>query len=152
MNSKFDRHVLDQISAIGLSPEEVRSVLERLGRVEFGLEEKSTVGDIVEATGADPTDVLTALQLVRGTDLAERYGARLDDHESRLTDLESSSRPHGPSPHPLEKKTDAMLGLLKMQEVESLQRQKQAATYLVVLVVIGAVFALLVLVQFAGRI
>lgn len=151
MNSEFDRHVLDHISAIELSPEEVRSVLERLGRVEFGLEDKSTVGDIVEATSADPTDVLTALQLVRGTDLTEHYGARLDDHESRLTGLESS-RTHGPSPHPLEKKTDAMLGLLKMQEVESLQRQKQAATYLVVLVVIGAVFALLVLVQFAGRV
>jgi len=149
MQSDFDRHVLEQIASVELSPDEVRAVLERLGQEEFGLDGTTTVRDVVEATGADPTDIAAALQAVRGANLAHVYGRRLDDHEHRITRLEGSEVSPIDRPGNLERKTEAMLGLLKMQEVESLRRQKEGFAYLITLVVIAALVILMIVAWYA---
>lgn len=76
-----------------ITDDEVRSLLERLGTAEFGGPEVSRVGDLIEATDADPQLMARLLGEIRHEDYQERFGARLDAVERRLHFVEGRVAP-----------------------------------------------------------
>jgi hypothetical protein len=81
-----------ELLAEPLTDEEVRDLLERLGSKEFGGPENATVNSVVEATGASVATVGNLLAQIRKEDFEERFGLRLDHHESRIETLEERAQ------------------------------------------------------------
>ena len=138
VESEFDRHVLEQLEAIELTPEEVRAVLDRLGQAEFRMDANSTLGDVVEATGADPSDVAMALQVVRGHDLTRVYGQRIDDHERCIGKLEEFRGPETVKEAREPEAGEALLKALRIQRAKELRAKKDQVTMAIVVLVIIA--------------
>ncbi len=79
---------LEELAAQELTPTELRSLLERIGRQEFGGSDAPTVGAVAETTGLSPLEVGQLLADLRGVAFQERFGALLANHEQRLTFIE----------------------------------------------------------------
>ena len=86
---KFDDSRSQELLAEELTAEEVRELLVRLHTDDLGGSENATVGLVVEATGAELDTVSSLLAQIRKEAYQELFGDRLDEHEHRITKLES---------------------------------------------------------------
>jgi hypothetical protein len=77
-----------ELLAERLSAIEVSELLERLGNASLGGPEESTVGAVIEATGASPLEVGRLLAEIRQENLERRFSETFDDHEDRIERLE----------------------------------------------------------------
>lgn len=73
---------------IEVTDDELRQILKEIGEKEFGGSDAVRLGDIVEATQADPATVASILARMRGKDLAEQHSGEIANHEDRLKVLE----------------------------------------------------------------
>lgn len=86
---KFDDSRSQELLAEELTDEEVRELLVRLHTDDLGGSENATVASVVEATGAELDTVSSLLAQIRREAYQELFGDRLDDHEHRITKLET---------------------------------------------------------------
>lgn len=84
---------------------EVREILERLAARDLGGSELATVGALCEATGATPQLVARLLAEIRQTNLDEKFGAILDDHEAALEDQADAIERQGNAIKRIERRT-----------------------------------------------
>lgn len=78
---------LEELAALELEPSEVRAILVRLGREEFG-DGKSTVAAVAEASGRSTAEIGSLLTELRGESFERRFSSVLLDHEGRLAAIE----------------------------------------------------------------
>lgn len=105
-NQEFSEDALESLAREELSDSELRELMERLAASEFGVPERSTVGDVCELTETSPVVVGRILADIRQTSFEELYlshvqalNRRLDSHEEemrrhrdRLEDLDRRQR------------------------------------------------------------
>lgn len=78
---------LEELAAQELTAAELRNLLERIGKTEFG-SDAPTVGAVAEATGLTAAEVGHLLADLRGASFQERFGTVLNDHEGRIRFIE----------------------------------------------------------------
>jgi len=83
---------LEALAREELTEAEVRSLLERLGREEFG-SDSPTVGAVAEATGESVQSIGARLAELRGDEFRARFESILNQHESRISRLEQGKHP-----------------------------------------------------------
>jgi hypothetical protein len=91
LDQETDLKAQDELLSETLTGAELREVLERLGSVEFALNDNSSIRDLVEGTGASPVAIGRALAEVRKQDFQERFAVAFGNHEKRIQTLETSA-------------------------------------------------------------
>lgn len=78
---------LEELAAQELTAAELRTLLKRIGKAEFG-SDAPTVGAVAEATGLTAAEVGHLLADLRGASFQARFGTVLNDHEGRIRFIE----------------------------------------------------------------
>lgn len=155
-NQNFDTESLLHVE---IRPNELSILLERLAATEimFG-EPASTIRDVAELTEASPNVIARILGEIRGVKDFNSIGYRLDDHESRLNQLEKTRtvtpppliKPVAPKPtlHADAAKWQAYRLSLEGLDTELTPEQQQRRQVATVIIAIS--IALFMLLMFVG--
>lgn len=115
--------------AESLSDSEVRTLLERLGSVEFGGSEDATLGAVVEATGSDVATVGRLLAEIRRGEFEKKFGVHLQDHGQRIESLEEQARQVGTSTYIFQPPLDPYKNLVLERLAEAEIRKENRSFY-----------------------